>query len=625
MTSDSHGTAVGQAGALALRVMFTSDLHGYLMPYDYAADCPQPNVGLVRTASLIAQARDEVVNSILLDNGDFLFGNLVADGWAVGAGPRGPNPIIAAMNALGYDAVGLGNHEFNFGLEPLDDALAQARFAVLCANVVPLSRDVPFRAQPAIVLRREVTDENGVRHTLALGVVSVMPPQVMQWDAAHLAGRVEAHGMVDTVAQEVAALRAAGADLVIVLNHSGLGDGASSPGVENAGLALARLPGVDAVLCGHKHRHLPGSYYDGRSDVDAQAGALAGVPAAMPGCWGSHLALLDLELARQDGVWRVARHRATLRAIARRERGALVPQVADDAALARMAAPVHKATMTRMRRKVGRIAQPISTHFSQVAPCGVTALIAAAQAWRVRQLLPAGLDMPLLSAAAPFRCGGTGGPENYTDLPAGPVLAKDVAAVYPFPNTLSVVRVTGAQVLEWLEHAAGQFNQLRADNPDQMLLDDAFPSYDFDILHGLSYTIDPLREARFDAMGNLRGAAAGRVRDVKLQGNPLSPRDHVLVATNSYRAQGGGHVQALVGAEQLLQTEETLPEILVSYLRAGRDLPEAPLSAWRFAPMQGVSALFRSGRAADPCDGARMGLDHVGADAEGFSLFRIHF
>ncbi|MCM2561808.1 bifunctional 2',3'-cyclic-nucleotide 2'-phosphodiesterase/3'-nucleotidase [Lutimaribacter sp. EGI FJ00013] len=603
--------------------MATSDLHGHLMAYDYAADRTQPGVGLVRTASLIGQARGEVSNSLLVDNGDFLFGTMMADAWANAAVSQRENPVIAAMNALCFDAVGLGNHEFNFGLETLDVALAQAQFPVLCANVLPLGRDVPFRAKPSFLLRRQLVDDDGGRHSLSLGLVSVMPPQVMQWDASYLAGRVEARGIVDTARLEVKALRAAGADIVVVMNHSGLGDGSADPSAENAGLALARLPGVDVVLCGHKHRCLPGAFYEGRADVDAQAGALAGAPAAMPGCWGSHLAVIDLTLANEGAGWRISRHRAELRAIALRDKGVPKARVRDDPAIARIAAPAHAATLRQIRRRVGRIDTPISTHFSQVAPCGVTALVAAAQAWRAAQLLPDNTGQPLLSAAAPFRCGGAGGPEDYTVLQAGPVLAKDIGAIYPFPNRLQVLRVPSRQVLEWLEHSAAQFRQLCTGEPDQPLVDDAFPSYNFDIIHGLHYEIDPTQPPRFDAQGGLCNATGRRVRNVRWNGAPLAEDDTFLVATNSYRAQGGGNVAALRSAESVLDTDETLTDVLEAYLKAGHGVPAGDQPVWRFAQRAGVAALFRSGSSAGESPAPCARIERVGHDSGGYSWFRL--
>ena len=621
--SDDLEKPGGAAARVALRVLQTSDLHGHLMAYDYAGDRPQPGVGLVRTAALIAAAREEAANSLLVDCGDFLFGDMLADDWVAAPAPRDPNPVIRAMNALDYAAVALGNHEFNFGLGPLSEALSQARFPVLCSNLSPVRGGVPLAARSGLMLHRRVTDDAGRVHELRIGLLSVLPPQVMQWDAAHLSGRVQVRGMVGAARAGAAGLRAAGADLVIVLNHSGLGDGSDDPGAENAGLALARLDDIDAVLCAHKHRLFPGPYYRGRAGVDARAGTLWGKPAAMPGCWGSHLAVIDLDLVRGAGGWRVAGHRTALRPIAERVKGAQVPQVADAPALVRLATPAHRATLGRMRREVGRVETGVTTHFSQVAPCRVTALVAAAQLWRARDLLAGRAHPPILSAAAPFRCGGTGGPGNYTGLPAGPVRVKDIAAIYPFPNTLRVVAVSGAQILDWLEQAAAQFHRLEPGRPRQPLLRDDFPSYDFDVLHGLRYAIDPGRPARFDPAGRLLDPRAARVTGVSWNGAPLDPGMEFWVLTNSYRAGGGGGFAALSGAGTVLEVDEAIPGILTDYLRAGHTVPAGAAAVWRFAALPGVEALLRTAPGAVPPGG--IDLRPAGMGADGFARFVLRF
>lgn len=601
----------------------TSDLHGHLMAHDYGSDSPQPGVGLVRTASLITQARSETANCLLLDNGDFLFGNMAADGWVNDAAPRDAHPMILAMNTLDYDAVGLGNHEFNFGLETLAEVLEPARFPVLCANVAPLHADVPFDARPAVILRKPFLDDAGQSHDLNIGLVSVLPPQVMQWDATHLVGRVTATDMLDTVRHEAKSLRAAGADLVVVLNHSGLGDGKPTPEAENAGLAIARLTGVDIVLCGHRHQLFPGPDYEDRTDVDAQAGTLAGVPTAMPGCWGSHLAVMDLELVPCDSGWRVRRHRTELRAIARRAQAVQLPLVEDCPKLRKLAAPVHQAARRRMDTQVGHVDRALHTYFSRMRPCPVSALVAAAQVWSIRQSAGIEPDIPLLSAVAPFRCGGTGGPENFTDLPAGPVRMRDIGAIYPYPNSLRILRVTGAQIADWLEQVAAQFHQLLPGRPDQRLLDRAFPSYNFDILHGLTYQFDLSQPARFDLHGFLRNDTARRVTDIRWQGTALDPNARFAVITNSYRAHGGGNFAALSNADIVFEGTRPMPDLLQDFLRDGQTTTEDFREVWRFAPLPGVHARFRTGPGAAAHLGA--GLCPDGIDDEGFARFVLHW
>lgn len=245
---------------------------------------------------MIRAARAEAATTILVDSGDMLQGTALAD-LAMETPEAGPHPVIAAMTALGYDAATLGNHDFNFGLDRLAAALGAAGFPVLCANLVralgaaPLD-DTPF-LPPRMLLHRNLTDGDGGAHPLCIGLVGATPPQTLGWDGDILDGRLVARDIVAAVAAHAAALKAEGADLVVVLCHSGLGRRDAAPGAEDAGLAVAALPEVDVVLCGHSHQRHP----------DRPGGPVRGTekPLVMAGSHGSDLAVIDLDLVR-DGA-----------------------------------------------------------------------------------------------------------------------------------------------------------------------------------------------------------------------------------------------------------------------------------------------------------------------------------
>ncbi|WP_372920706.1 metallophosphoesterase, partial [Roseovarius sp.] len=308
-----RGLADARSGALLhLRLLETTDLHGHVMPFDYHSGQDDRPLGLARLATLIRQARRESPNCLLFDNGDFLQGTPLSDMAGQPDGWTGPHPVIAAMNALDYDAVGLGNHEFNFGLPALGRALESARFPITCANVHALGdTSLPF-ARP-LILERRLTDTAGQAHDLRIGVIGLVPPQISIWDRHHLRGRLHSAGITETARRLVPGLRAAGADLVIALAHSGIDDSPDHPGLENAALPLSLVPGIDAVLAGHSHRLFPGPDHHGLPGVSAEHGSLNGIPAIMAGFAGSHLGLLDLVLMHDPEGWRTIDHRATLR------------------------------------------------------------------------------------------------------------------------------------------------------------------------------------------------------------------------------------------------------------------------------------------------------------------------
>ncbi len=345
---------------MRLRLLETSDLHMFVMDWDYYHAKPDPTVGLTRLATLIKAARGECANTLLFDNGDFLQGNPLADYVAEQPRTSGTHPLVTIMDALGYDAVGLGNHEFNYGLDFLEASLQGAPFPFLCANIVRAGGDAFL--PPYAILNRTLKDDAGVDREFRVGVISFVPPQIMAWDKAHLEGKIEASDIVLTAKRLVPELRAK-CDLLVALCHAGIKAGPWAEGEENAALHLAAVPGVDVIMTGHAHRVFPGRDYAGLDGVDAVAGRLNGVPAVMPGFWGSHLGVVDLTLKREDGRWIVEKADIETRPIYRREAGAVQELAKPDAEVAAWIAPAHKGTLAWVEQPAGSIDTRVHSYF----------------------------------------------------------------------------------------------------------------------------------------------------------------------------------------------------------------------------------------------------------------------
>lgn len=614
---------------LALRLIGTSDLHANIFAYDYYRDRPDDRVGLARTAGLIAEARSQVGNSLLLDNGDIIQGTPLGDYVALSRGlaPGDVHPMIAAMNTLGYDACTLGNHEFNYGLDFLDAALAGADFPAVCCNVY--RADGGFYVRPWLVVERAFGDAAGVPRILRIGVIGFTPPQIVQWDHGHLAGRITTIGIAEAARLYVPALRET-VDLVVALCHSGISRrSASLPGEENAALALARTPGVDALFLGHQHMLLPGPDFVGIAGVDVFAGALEGVPAVMPGFWGSHLGIIDLTLVRQASRWRVVAAQVEARPIyARQDRIVTGLATADPAVLA-AARRAHEETLAYVRSPVGAIASPIQSFFALVADDPSVQIVNAAQAWYVRRLaatMPALADLPILSAAAPFKCGGHGGPDYYTDVKAGAIAIKDVADIYLYPNALRAVKIDGATLREWLERSAGLFRRIDPDAiGEQPLIDPSFASYHFDVVDGVTYAIDVTQPSRYDAEGVLVAPQAHRICDLRFEGRPIDEAQEFIVATNNYRADGGGQFPGCDGSTVVIEAPDTNREALVRYILESRQVEPKADGNWRFAPWPAaVVATFETSPLADPAIvPASVRLTALGDAPGGFVRYRL--
>lgn len=595
-----------------LRLLATSDLHGMLRPFDYVTDGPAPGLGLGCAGALVQRLRRATPNVALFDNGDFLQGSPLSDEAATNPG-RGLHPVIAAMNRLGYAAATLGNHDFNFGLPALNRALAGAAFPVVSANALVAGERRPL-LPPWRILPMSLRDAGGAPRPFRLGVIGFLPPQTAQWDEHILGDRIETPDILESARAQVPALRRAGADLVVALAHSGIGQADAAPGAENAAAALAALPGIDAVFAGHSHMTFPGPAVRPAPGIDPVNGLLAGKPAAMPGAMGSHVAMIDLALIQRGTVWQVADARAAAVPVSEGPRRP-APAVT---AVTRAA---HARTRARMAEVLGHSDSALTTHVALVAPSAALDLVAGAMSAAVRARLAGRpeADLPVIAAVAPFRAGGYAGPGNFTAIPPGPILRRHVEDLYPFPNHLRALCLIGADIADWLERSAAMFRQVAPGVQDQPLIDRAFPSYNFDVFPALSWRVDPSRPPRYDAEGRCLDPDAARVSDIRLAGRPLHRDEPVMVATNSYRMATR---RVLAGAEVPLGPPVTCRAALAAHL-PGAGGPAG--GGWRLDLPPEASALFATAPAADPAELAGTGLaaEPRGTDSRGFALWRL--
>ncbi len=592
-----------------LRILATTDLHMHLLPQDDFTGRPAPGRGLAGVATLVDRERATHPNTVLLDNGDVLNGSPAAEF----LDPRLPHPMIAAMNACRYDAATLGNHDFDAGPAALVAALAQARFPFAVTNAA--LRGARGRIAPFVVLDRHVTDRAGTAHPLRIGVMGFLPPRTVAWNPG-LAARLRITDPVEAARAAIPLLRRAGADVIVALCHSGIGAGADMTMTDDAAVAVACLDGVDAVVAGHTHAVFPGPDHAACDKVDPVAGTLGGKPAVMPGFWGSHLGIIDLALRRDGTGWRVAEGSGRI-------------EPAGDAPPAPLPAPaLHglASAAARMQHRLARTARPIHNHFALLGHDPATGIVAAAQRWHVRRALrgrPA--SMPVLSAAAPGRAGGRSGPHHYTDIPPGPITALALSDLCPWPNRLCAVELTGADAADWLERASSIFARLRPGAGDHPLIDPRFPGYNFDVIHGLTWRIDPSQPARYGPNGELIDAAARRITGLRHLGTTVAPEDRFILATHGFRLADGGLFGPLAaGLRTVLVDGPPVRDVLRRYLGRRRRLDDPAPKPWRFAPLPGTTTVFDTGTGAlahlpdldVPCE-------PVGTTSDGFFRLRV--
>lgn len=569
-----------------LRVLETTDLHANIMDYNYFTGTTDATMGLARTASLIAAARAEVANSVLVDNGDLIQGSPLGDYVAAkGLAEGDVHPVMQAMNVLNYDVATLGNHEFNFGLDFLYQTTAGANFPYISANVYCAAeqcRDGVKRGDhlypPYLIKPTQVTDTTGKTQTINIGYIGFVPPQIMQWDKQHLTGMVEVASILDTAKKLVPQMKAAGADLVLVLAHSGLGNASANPDpeAEHLAYALTQIPDVNAVLSGHSHSLFPDKRYQDLANADVSRGLINGIPTVLPGRWGDHLGVVDFTLKQQGTAWQV--EAASAKVLAVFDNKTNQPLVPAHPAVVAAIAEGHQGTIAFMQRAIGVATSDMYSFLAQVQDDPTVQIVADAQQARVAAILPPELQpYPLLSAASPFKAGGrrsnSSDAEQYVQVPKGELSFRNAADLYLYPNTLVAVKATGAEIKDWLECAANQFNQidLKSSAPQQ-LINTQHQTYNFDVINGVNYQIDVSQPAKFNQRCELVNANASRIVNLSYtdatgrvyRGEEFATKQF-LVATNNYRAFTGQF--AGTGSDKVvLEAPDTNREALVDFI-----------------------------------------------------------
>ncbi|EJR70329.1 bifunctional 2',3'-cyclic-nucleotide 2'-phosphodiesterase/3'-nucleotidase [Bacillus cereus] len=590
MPTTAHADENAGESTVNLRILETSDIHVNLMNYDYYQTKTDNKVGLVQTATLVNKAREEAKNSVLFDDGDALQGTPLGDYVANKIkDPKNPvdpsytHPLYRVMNLMKYDVISLGNHEFNYGLDYLNKVIEKTDFPVINSNVYKDDHDDKEENdenyfKPYHILKKEVVDEAGQKQIVKIGVMGFVPPQIMNWDKANLEGKVKAKDIVATAKIMVKKMQDEGADIIVALAHSGVdkSEYKEANKMENASYHLAtQVPGVDAVLMGHSHTEV--------QDV------FNGVPVVMPGVFGSNLGIIDMQLKKVNGKWEVQKDQSKpqLRPIAN-SKG--TPLVESDQKLVNEIKDEHEKTIEYVNTHVGETKAPINSYFSLVQDDPSVQIVTNAQKWYVEQELKKPeyekiKDIPVLSAGAPFKAGGRNGATYYTDIPAGTLAIKNVADLYVYPNTLYAVKVNGAQVKEWLEMSAGQFNQIDPKKTEeQPLVNIGYPTYNFDILDGLKYEIDVTQPAKYDKDGKVVNANANRIVNMTYEGKPVADKQEFIVATNNYR----GSSQTFPGVskgEVVYQSQDETRQIIVKYMQKIKDIDPAADQNWTFKPI----------------------------------------
>ncbi|PXW68882.1 2',3'-cyclic-nucleotide 2'-phosphodiesterase/3'-nucleotidase [Loktanella sp. PT4BL] len=600
-----------------LRLLETTDLHMQLLDYDYFADRQDPTTGLMRLADQIAALRDDpLVTTILCDNGDLIQGNPLADFLAQNLEPDQTHPMIAALNMLRYDAMTLGNHEFDYGPAFLRTVLSKATFPVVCANVPAFhGNDL---VKPFAILERNVLCDDGSRYPIKVGIIGFAPPQFAGCSGDKSKPAFNATDIRMAAEEIVPQVKDAGADVIVALCHSGIGLADNIAHMENAALPLAQVAGIDALLLGHTHEAFPDASIVTNGPADFAGGRLHGKPAVMAEFGAQSFGVIEMDLRREPHGWQVTDHQVRLEKASLRN-GPESKLCQDLRAL--VTAP-HIATVAQMQETVVHTTVPITSYFATIQPDLSQQLLAQAMQRAVSAALE-GSRAPVLAATSSYRFGGRSGLGHYIDIPIGPITLRDVAAIFPFADHLCAVRRTGKQLRLWLERAAAHYNRMQPGQSDQPLINPQSAGYNCDAIFGLSYQIDLTQPARYDTQGREINPNATRIVQLRFQDKTVEDRDVFIVATNSFRAKSGGGFPKIAPDDIVYTSRQTLRDILIKDLKAAGSVTAKLHSNWAFAPIPNTAAtLVSAPQARDHITGP---ITYIRQEADGRAAYRINF
>ena len=531
-------TAIFAAGpshsSVTITLLSTTDSHGHIEPWDYYANKPA-DLGLAKIETLVREQRAEAPDALLLDCGDTTEGTPLA--YLFGMKDTAlPNPEIAVFNAMHYDAMAVGNHEFNFGEAAMWKAKSESKFPWLAANIQQAyTKGVPY-IQPYII--RNV---QGVR----VGIVGFVTPGIPRWEIPDHYKGYEFEPIVDSAKAVIPKVRKQ-VDLLVVIMHSGLdrdpkngnipGDQISN---ENAAWELAeQVPGIDVIFYGHTHQEMPELVVNGVLMSQAKN-------------WGMSLARADVTMTKDaSGRWIVTRKHSWTIPVTR--------ETAADPEIMKITAPYQEATQKYLDSPIATSAKELSGENERYEDGPLVSLTNKVQ-------MDAGhADV---SMATMFYPG--------VKVPKGPVTIREAAALYVYENTLYVVKLTGAQLKDALEHAAS-FYPAWPPQPGQRL---SLPGYNADSAEGVSYEID------------LTKPVGDRIQDLRFHGRPLSPNQELRVAINNFRYTGGGHCSVYRGLPIVYRSPEGNRDLLVSYLERTKKIPSEADGNWKIVPRDAVTAM----------------------------------
>lgn len=513
LTGQGLAVQAAESNTVELTLLSTTDVHGHVWPTTYYTD-QEKAMGLAKVYTLVKKFRAENKHTLLVDSGDMLQGSPLPYVQAKVQGGKGANPMIQAMNAMGYDVFGVGNHDFNFGIPHLRKAEAEAKFPFVVSNIYKAGTQEPF-FKPFVI-----KDLGGVK----VGVIGFAPPGIVLWDKAHVGGKIEVVSLLAAAERWIPELKRQGADVIVAVPHAGLGgkygpeysgySPASGLPPENVGMRLASaFPEIDVMFTGHSHQEI-------------KSENINGVAIAQAKMWAERMAMAKVKLVKEGGKWKVVAKSTdvlNLEQVAPAPEVLKATQAAHDATVAYVHSPIARTTVDWSAKDSILNDSPIIDLINEVQRSATGAQLASAASFNLDAVLK-----------------------------KGEITIADIAALYPYENGMVAIQVTGKQLKEYLEHSARYFLGYEGAS---LKLNPEIRAYNYDMVSGVDYQIDVTKPV------------GARIVGLSYQGKPVTDAQTFTMAINSYRQGGGGGYEMLKDCPVIYDRQESIRELIIEYLK----------------------------------------------------------
>lgn len=554
-----------------LAIFETSDLHCYIVPYDYYNDKKSEFFGLAKTATVIKKYQKIYKNNILVDNGDLIQGNALSD-FVSRYKPLENDkihPIFKVMNYLKYDVATVGNHDFNYGLDFLKKVTSKANFPYICSNIYLYDENKENNIGNPIYPETYILEKKLDSHvSIKIGFIGVAPPQILIWDKHILDNKIVIQDIVESTKKHATKLKKEGADIVVVLAHSGILPIKYVKGSENAVYELTKIKNVDAVFSGHAHNVFPGGKVFQnleKHEIENEIGKVNNKPVAMPGALGSHLGIIRFNLEIKNKKWKIKQSFSEVINVKESEA---------DSNIVSLIQEENKNVLTYIRSEVGKSNVHFNSWFSTLGNSFTSQFIQkVAIEFAAKKLKGTKWEKtPLLCSFAPLNTGTHG--SSFINIPKGPLAIKDISNLYPYDNEVKVLLINGAQIKEWLEFSAQTFHQVDTHSKSEIfLLNPLFPSFNFDCIFGITYEIDITQP-----LGN-------RIHNILFNNKKIKQNQLFGIVTNNYRAAGGGNFPNTNKLKIILDSTELYRNILIEKVKKTKEINLILEKNWKIQPI----------------------------------------